>query len=121
MSRVQHVTVEDFEAEVLRSPQPVLVDFYATWCPPCKLIAPMLEQLAEEFAGRAKIVKVNVDDAFALAERFQIRGVPTWILFRDGQFVDRMVGALPPQLLRARLARVARRPDRQAVGPAGSR
>ncbi len=121
MSQVQHVTVEDFEAEVLRSPQPVLVDFYATWCPPCKLIRPTLEQLAAEFVGRVKIVQVDVDDEFALADRFQISGVPTLILFRDGQIADRMVGAPPAPLLRARLAQVARQPDFQAVGPTGSR
>lgn len=122
MSQIRSVTVEDFEAEVLRAPMPVLVDIYATWCPPCKLIAPVLERLAEEYAGQVKLVKVDVDDEFPLAERYQVGGVPTLILFREGQIVDRMVGALPPPLLRVRLAQVAGHPDRQAVRPgAGSR
>jgi len=107
MSNVIHVTTEQFENEVLRSTQPVLVDFYATWCPPCKMLSPVLDKLADEFAGRVKVVKVNVEEEFSLAARYGISGVPTLMLFKGGVIVDTMVGLLHPLALKAKLERAA--------------
>ena len=98
-----------FEREVLQAELPVLVDFYAPWCGPCKMLAPVLDALAREFEGRAKIVKVNVDDAPALAARFGITGVPTLIFFDQGEAVDEIVGFTPPRVLKARLEQLAAR------------
>lgn len=86
------LTSENFENEVLKSEVPVVVDFWATWCGPCKMIAPELEELAGEYAGRIKVGKVNVDDQSALAEKFGISSIPTLMLFRDGKHVDTTVG-----------------------------
>jgi thioredoxin 1 len=98
---------EDFEAEVLKSDKPVLVDFYATWCPPCKKLAPTIDDLAEDYADRVKFVKVDVDKNGILAARYGIRGVPTVLLFVKGQIVDSWVGSRPEQVYRAALDRVA--------------
>lgn len=107
MSNVKHVTTQEFESEVLRSEQPVLVDFYATWCPPCKILSPVLDKLANEFAGRVKVVKVNVEEEFSLAARYGISGVPTLMVFKGGVIVDTMVGLLHPLALKAKLEQVA--------------
>ncbi len=92
----------NFEAEVLRSSEPVLVDFWAPWCPPCRMIAPFVEALAEEFQGRVKVGKLDVDQSPETADRYQITGIPCLLLFKDGQVVDQRVGALP----RAEIARM---------------
>jgi len=95
------IEVDDgsFEAEVLKSDTPVLVDFWAPWCGPCKLIAPILEELATELQGKARIVKVNVDDNPVMAGQFGIMSIPTLLLFKDGKKVDQKVGGQPkPQL-----------------------
>jgi len=92
-----------FEQEVIQATSPVLVDFYAPWCGPCKMLAPALESLAAEFAGRIKFAKVNVDEAGELAVRYGISGVPTLLLFNNGQVVDTLVGLAPPHTLKARL------------------
>ncbi len=89
-----------FETEVLAARGLVLVDFYAPWCGPCKMLAPFLEQLAGEFAGRVKVAKLNVDGAPEIAGRYEISGVPTLLLFRDGEPVDSVVGMAPPQALK---------------------
>jgi thioredoxin 2 len=98
---------DDFDAEVHAS-VPVLIDLWAPWCGPCKMIEPVLRELARTRAGELKVVRVNVDDEPAIAERFQVRGIPLLVLMRDGREVDRLAGALPkPQLegwLRDRLA-----------------
>ena len=87
------VTDATFENEVLQSGEPVLVDFWAEWCGPCKMIAPVLEEIAEEQAGKIKIVKLNIDDNLEVTRRFDVMSIPTLILFKDGQPVKRIVGA----------------------------
>lgn len=86
---------KSFEEEVMNSDLPVLVDFWASWCGPCKMIAPIIDQLAEDFDGKAKIAKVNVDEQRDLASKFRVMSIPTLILFKDGQIVDQMMGARP--------------------------
>ena len=93
--KVLHLTSESFEAEVLRSSEPVLVDFWATWCPPCRMIAPTIDALAGEYAGRVKVAKLDVDAAPDVAEKFGIQSIPTLLVFKDGRVVDQRVGALP--------------------------
>ena len=90
---MQDVTDQNFEQEVLKSDQPVLVDFWAEWCGPCKALAPTVEQVAEQYEGRAKVVKMNVDDNNQTPPRYGIKGIPTLILFKDGAEADRVVGA----------------------------
>jgi len=90
---VLHVTDQNFDAEVLKSPQPVLVDFWAAWCGPCRMIAPTVEALASEYAGKAKIAKVNVDENQSTPAQYNIRGIPTLLLFKDGQVREQLVGA----------------------------
>jgi len=105
------VTVTDntFAAEVERSPVPVLVDMWAPWCGPCRMIAPMLEELATEMASRLRIAKVNIDDNPATAARFAVRSIPTLLVMKGGQEIDRMVGVVPKVELKARLERLLAR------------
>jgi thioredoxin len=93
--KVLEFTDAQFDADVLKSDGPVLVDFWATWCAPCKAIAPVLDQLAEEYDGKVKIGKVNVDENPATPGQYGVRGIPTMILFKDGEVVDQLVGAVP--------------------------
>ena len=86
------VTDVSFEAEVLKSRIPVLVDFWAEWCGPCKAIAPTLEAVAKDYLGRAKVVKINVDQNITVPSRYNIKGIPTLLLFRDGVVRDQIVG-----------------------------
>lgn len=90
---VQDVTDQNFEEEVLKSSQPVLVDFWAQWCAPCRMLAPTIDQVAEDFAGRAKVVKLNVDDNMGTSSKYNIKGIPTLLLFKDGQIKDQVVGS----------------------------
>ena len=98
------VTDATFSREVEQASVPVLVDFWAPWCGPCRAVAPMLEQLAKERGGRLKIAKVNVDENPALSARFSIRSIPTLALFRDGSLLDEIRGAVPRSTLEERLA-----------------
>lgn len=93
--KVLNLTMDNFEDEVENSNLPVLVDFWAAWCGPCKMIAPIIDQLAEEFDGKAKIAKVNVDENRELSMRFQVTSIPTLLLFKDGEVVNQLVGARP--------------------------
>jgi thioredoxin 1 len=85
----------NFEPEILKSDIPVMVDFWAPWCGPCHVIAPAIEELAAEYAGRVKVAKMNVDDNPATPSQYGIRGIPTVILFKDGKVFDQIVGAVP--------------------------
>jgi len=89
------ITGGNFKQEVLQSPIPVLVDFWASWCGPCKMIAPFIDQLADEYKGKVKIVKVNVDEESGLAEQHGIVSVPTLVLYKDGAIADQKTGAAP--------------------------
>jgi len=92
--RIVHVTDDTFEQEVLQSEQPVLVDYWANWCAPCKMIAPVLEEIAEEYDGRIKVAKLDIDENRAVTERFNVRGIPTLILFKNGEAEAIKVGAV---------------------------
>ena len=94
---VQEFNELNFEAEVIQSDVPVLVDFSATWCGPCKAIAPLVGQLADEYAGKIKVGTIDIDDSPGIAQRFGIRGVPTLYVFKGGEVVGKMVGAAPKQ------------------------
>lgn len=92
------ITDETFGAEVLKSELPVIVDFSATWCGPCRMIAPYMEQIAEEYQGKAKVVKVDIDKCPNLSAKFGIRNVPTILYFKNGQVVDKHIGAASKQI-----------------------
>ncbi len=89
-----HVTDQDFEAEVLKADQPCLVDFWAPWCGPCKAIGPVVTELADEFAGKVRIAKMNVDESPATPGKYGIRAIPTLILFKGGEVLDQVTGAV---------------------------
>jgi len=100
MSKLIKVEESNFETEVITSSEPVLVDFYADWCGPCRAVAPVVEELSEEYAGRLKVAKLDVDQNEALSMRYGVQSIPTLILFANGQETERIVGFLPkPQLL----------------------
>lgn len=103
MSKAIHVTMQTFEGEVLQSSLPVLADFWAAWCGPCRMIAPTVEDLAAEYAGRLKVAKIDVDENPDLATRYGIQGIPTLGIFKEGQLVSRIVGYAPKAELKRRI------------------
>ncbi len=100
---VTSVSVDTFDKVVLQSPNLVMVDFWATWCGPCKIIAPVVEELAREYAGKVDFAKVNTDEHPDLASKFNIRGIPTLIFFKGGNVLDQVVGAVPKGQLKSKI------------------
>jgi len=94
---------DKFQKEVIESKVPVLVDFSATWCGPCKMMGPVLEQLSAEYEGKAKVFKVDIDESMDLAEKYQIMSVPNMLIFKDGKAIDAVVGVTPPAVLKQKL------------------
>ena len=108
MKTITELKTETFDSTLAKATTPVVADFYAPWCGPCKMLAPMLETLAGQFAGRAEFYKINVDEAPDLAVRYQITGVPTLLIFDQGQVRDTIVGLPSPRALAARLETLAK-------------
>ncbi|MBC7526778.1 MAG: thioredoxin [Chthonomonadaceae bacterium] len=106
MSSAATLTTATFDDEVTKSTIPVLVDFWAVWCGPCRQIAPTVDELATEYAGRVKVMKVNVDEEGELAQRFGVMSIPTLIIFKDGKPADQIMGALPKATIVGRLEKV---------------
>jgi len=90
---------QNFEQDVLKSPQPVLVDFWATWCAPCRMMSPTVDAVAAEYAGRAKVGKLNVDENASVASRYGVRSIPTLLLFKGGEIQEQLVGTVPKDTL----------------------
>lgn len=107
MSAVKHISEQTFQQQVLQSPLPVLVDFYADWCGPCRMLAPTLEKLAGEFAGRVAIVKVNIDDNPKLAGQYRVESIPTLMVVANGEILAQKAGLLPEAGLRHFLEQIA--------------
>jgi thioredoxin 1 len=99
MSEPVHVTDDTFEAEVIQSDMPAVVDFWAAWCAPCRMIAPILQEIAEEYDGQLKVAKLDVDQNPQVATQFGIMSIPTMILFKDGEAVERLMGYMPKERL----------------------
>ncbi|MBI4622669.1 MAG: thioredoxin [Verrucomicrobia bacterium] len=102
--KIAHLTAESFKTTVSGATTPVLVDFWAPWCGPCKAIAPILEELASEFDGKLTIAKLNIDDHDTVAAEYGVRAIPTMILFKGGQVAETLVGMMPKAALRAKIA-----------------
>lgn len=97
------ITEANFEKEVLKSDLPVLVDFWADWCGPCKMLSPIIADIAKEYEGKVKVGKINIDEEQELAMKYRVASIPTLVLFKDGQAVNRLVGAVPKSQIEAML------------------
>ena len=106
MSKVLHVNQNSFDDEVLKSQIPVFADFWAEWCGPCRAIAPVLESLAEDFDGKVKIVKINVDQENELANKYNVSAIPSLIILKDGKEIDRIVGGATKEVYADRINKV---------------
>ncbi len=104
---IKSISDADFNAEVIQASQPVLVDFWAEWCGPCKMIAPILDELAEEYNGRIRVGKVNIDEHQELAGQYGIQSIPTLLVFHQGQVADQIVGMRSKRELKSKIDRVA--------------
>jgi thioredoxin 1 len=102
---VREISDTDFQTQVLGAKVPTLVDFWAPWCGPCKSIAPVLEELAKEFAGKVQIMKINVDENPRTPSQYNVRGIPNLVIFKNGEVVDQIVGAVPKDQLQAALTK----------------
>ncbi len=102
-ANIKNVGTAEFEAEVLKASSPVVVDFYATWCGPCKRLAPIMEDLAESYKSKVKFVKVDIDNASELANQYQIEGVPTVIFYQGGKVASKVVGLVPREVLKGKI------------------
>lgn len=105
--KLTDVTDANFQSDVLDSDGPVLVDFWAPWCGPCRIVGPIMDQLAAESGGRYRIAKLNVDENPMTASRYQIASIPTMLIFKDGAIIDRIIGAQPKQAIEAALNRAS--------------
>jgi len=103
---MKQISDAEFNAEVIQSDKPVVVDFFANWCGPCKMIAPLLEQISDEVAGQASIVKIDVDQNKEMASQYGVKSIPTLIIFKNGEVVDKIVGALPKDELKSKIVAV---------------
>lgn len=103
MGNAVAVSGQNFDTEVLQSKEPVLVDFWAEWCGPCRAVAPAIEEIATEFQGKLKVVKLDVDDSPEIATRYGVQGIPTLMVFKNGEVVERLTGSYPKPMILAKV------------------
>lgn len=103
MSAASAVTTDKFDEEVLKSDVPVVVDFWAVWCGPCRMVAPIVDEISKEYEGKLKVLKLNTDENPDVAGKYRIMGIPTLMFFKDGQTVDQVVGAVPKSQLKSKI------------------
>lgn len=103
MSAAAEVNEQNFQKEVLSADKPVLVDFWAPWCGPCRMVGPVVDKIAQDYAGKLKVVKINTDEAPGIAGQFNIMSIPTLMIFKNGERVDQIIGAVPEQTITAKL------------------
>ncbi len=99
MANIKEATTATFEQEVLKSPEPILIDFWAPWCGPCRMVAPVVEEIAKEYDGKLKVMKLNTDENMDIAIKYNILSIPTLGFFDGGQMVDRIIGAVPKKVI----------------------